>query len=200
MSARIDGRLRFALFPFLFLAQPVFADENGLYAGASIGHVSRSGFPLLSIDPRDVGHVGGDSALKIFVGLRPFNPLAFELSYADFGRQHVQVLGAGPAGGPGAFQNPIATFDSRAVSISALGVYSLPSVELFGRLGVARWQSDSLRPPSSVHDHRGGTDPSYGIGAQMNLPTIGLRVEYEGFKIASDTTKLLSFGVVYRFR
>lgn len=103
--------------------------------------------------------------------------MAFELSYVDFSVRRLQIFGPNvgvPAAG---------TVDSHAVSISAIGLYPIRSVDLFGRIGLARWKTSTSNVlPVAANRRSEGTDPSYGIGAQVNLSKVSLRAEYEQFK------------------
>ncbi len=199
MRSRACTYVRYAFLPFVFVAPPVLAGDDTFYVGASIADASRSGYSNLNIDTSDLGRVLEGSAFKIVGGLQPFRPLAFELSYVDFGVRRLQTFG--PAGGLPALIPPAGTIDSHAVSISAVGLFPIHSVDLFGRIGLARWQTSTSNVlPVAANRRSEGTDRSYGIGAQVNLSKVSLRVEYEQFKIASDIAKLLSFGFTYHFR
>ena len=199
MRSRAYTHVRYILLTFLFVAPSVLAADDTFYVGASIADASRSGYSNLNIDTSDLGRLLRGSAFKIVGGLQPFNPLAFELSYVDFGVRRLQTFG--PAGGTSALIPPAQAIDSHAVSISAIGLYPIRSVDLFGRIGLARWQTSTSNVlPVAANRRSEGTDPSYGIGAQVNLSKVSLRAEYEQFKIASDTAKLLSFGFTYHFR
>ena len=208
MRSRTYAHCCYALPSLLLAVPPVFAADDDFYVGASVSNAATGHFRGFSIGTTELGRVLEGSAFKIVGGLRPFQPLAFEVSYVDFGRRLLELPIAGPAGGPGAIptgSNP--TLDSHAVSVSALGLYTVRSVDtahpvdLFGRVGLARWQSvTSNLPPGFANGRREGTDPSFGVGAQVKLSKVALRIEYEGFKLADDTTNLLSFGFTYHFR
>src|SRR5690606_27432887 len=88
-------------------------------------------------------------------------------------------------------------FDAQALSVSAVGYYSLPLVDLFGRVGVARWKSD--RDAGFFGDTERGTDLTYGVGAQLRFLSLALRLEYERFKIDSDSIDTVSLGLTYTF-
>ena len=89
-----------------------------------------------------------------------------------------------------------ATIDSQAVSVSAVGLLALPLVDLYARVGYARWESE-LSP--FVAEKREGSDPTYGAGAQMRLGSFALRLEYERFDFDDDSADLVSIGFTYTF-
>lgn len=66
----------------------------------------------------------------------------------------------------------------------------MPLVDLYGRLGLSRWESKQ-----TVFDVRKseGTDPTYGVGS------FALRLEYERFDFDHDSADLVSVGFTYTF-
>lgn len=80
----------------------------------------------------------------------------------------------------------------RPVSVSAVGFFSLPFVDLFARAGVAR--SESEREILSGAQEDEGTDATYGAEAHVRLGSFALRLEYERFELANDTADSVSLG------
>jgi len=74
---------------------------------------------------------------------------------------------------------------------------ALPLVDLFARVGVSRWESE-LQVLSSTQKEE-GTDPTYGVGAQVRVGSFALRLEYERFDLEDDSVDLVSLGFTYTF-
>ena len=83
-----------------------------------------------------------------------------------------------------------------SLSVSAVGLFSLPLVDLYGRVGLARWEAER-RVLVAQKDE--GTDPTYGAGVQVRLGSFALRVEYERFELGDDSADLRSIGFTYTF-
>lgn len=171
------------------------AQDNGIYIGAAVADVS-SDFDLGLAAP--AYRVDDDSSgFKLIGGIRPLDRLGLEVNYVDLGDADAALSAAcPPAVGGGCPAS--ATFDARALSVSALGYYSLPFVDLFGRVGVARWESD--RDAALLGDDtERGTDLTYGIGAQLRFLSLALRLEYERFELDRDSVDSVSLGITYTF-
>jgi hypothetical protein len=75
-------------------------------------------------------------------------------------------------------------------------------IDLFGKIGVARWEVDgsvnSILGRFTASDS--GTELAYGGGAQVRLGSLALRAEYETFDIDnSDGLDLFSLGFTWTF-
>lgn len=170
------------------------AQDNGIYIGAALTDVS-SDFDLGIAAP--AYRVDDDSSgFKLIGGIRPLDPFGLEVNYVDLGEADAVRATAcpPPVGGCPAS----ATFDARALSVSAVGFYSLPFVDLFGRVGVARWESDR-NAALFDDDSENGTDLTYGVGAQLRFSSLALRVEYERFELDRDSIDSVSLGITYTF-
>lgn len=166
-----------------------FAADNGIYVGLASSDVSSD---------YDVGAFAGaepiedDRGFKAIVGFRPLDSFAIEANYADLGDTRVP-LGLACVTTPCPAEVSI---DSRAVSVSAVGLFALPLVDLYARLGVARWES---KETSFLAQTTEGTDPTYGAGAQVRVGSFALRMEYERFDFDDDSADLVSIGFTYTF-
>lgn len=163
------------------------AADNGFYLGGAASNVS-SDYAL----PVGAGAVDDDDGLKLIGGIRPLDSFAIEANYADFGTTHVPlgivcITQPCPAG---------QDIDSRALSVSAVGLFTLPLVDIYGRVGMARWEVERSAI-FAVKDE--GTDPTYGAGVQVRLGSFALRVEYERFDFGDDSVDLRSIGFTYTF-
>jgi opacity protein-like surface antigen len=171
------------------------AQDNGIYIGASAADISTD----FDLGPATPAYDVDDetSGFKLIGGIRPLDPLGIEVNYVDLGEMDAVLSGVCPpvigGGCPGS-----ATFDARALSVSALGYYSLPLVDLFGRVGVARWESKREIPLLGSATER-GTDLTYGAGVQIRFLSFALRAEYERFELDRDSVDSVSIGLTYTF-
>lgn len=172
-----------ALAAALLLASPAQAQDNGIYFGGSMGDLS-SDFDW-NLD-NITGDESEDTPYKLIGGVRPFDSFGLEVNYVDLGNTTVPVSGSGNRAG----------YETNALSVSAVGFFHLPLLDVFGRVGLARWDSD---PTSLVGglDGDDGTDPTYGIGAQVRLGSFAVRAEYEDFDVQGGSAELASIGFTY---
>ena len=163
--------------------------DNGLYVGGSLGEVS-SDYALA------FGNQGAedDDGFKAIVGARPFDWLAIEANYVDLGETR-SPLAIVCVTTPCPDQE---TVDARSLSVSVLGMWALPALDLYARVGTSRWETKhQIRfGPSQKSE---GTDPTYGVGLQGRLGSFALRVEYERFDFGREDADLVSAGFTYTF-
>jgi hypothetical protein len=176
----------------------VSAADNGFYFGASVGDVRNDDDWLdESLDQYSRTMTGDDRGFKLIGGIRPLDAIAIELDYVDFGTRELAIGVVCPA--VVGFPCPDrASLDMQAVSASVVGLWALPLVDLFGRVGVARWESESevrFSPASEESD----TDLVYGVGAQVRVGSFALRVEYERFDWPRGDRDFASLGFTYTF-
>jgi len=165
--------------------------DNGFYLGAASSEVS-SDYDE-TVGSLSAGPEGNDNGFKVMAGFRPLDGFAIEANYADLGETRVPLsLVCVTAPCP-----TEASIDSQALSVSAVGLLTLPLVDLFARVGVTRWESE-LQVLSSAQKEE-GTDPTYGAGAQVRLGGFALRLEYERFDLDDDSVDLVSLGFTYTF-
>jgi OOP family OmpA-OmpF porin len=199
-----SARIRFfALAASAMLPVAAPAQDNGIFIGAAAVDATAEydWFPGIIAGSADEDTNG----FKLMGGVRPFDAFAIEASYSDFGGADwptsilcIQVVGNNcPTS---------ASIDSRAVAVSALGIYTLPLLDFYGRIGLARWEADGrvgfTIPGGGLNTPRRsieGTDPVYGVGLQIRFSSIALRVEYESFEILDDSTEAISVGFTYTF-
>jgi OOP family OmpA-OmpF porin len=164
------------------------AADNGFYLGLASSDVS-SDYEL-------GGLVGGDAdddrGFKGIVGFRPLDSFAIEANYVDLGETIAPLSVSLPCVGCPTH----AQIESQALSVSAVGMLALPLVDLFARVGYARWESEMSVLASQEAE---GSDPTYGAGAQFRVGSFALRVEYERFELDDDSADLVSVGFTYTF-
>jgi hypothetical protein len=157
----------------LSLSAPVaYSADNGFYFGASVGDQSTD------------------------YDWRPLDSLAVEVDYVDFGSSVAPLFVACPAVVGIVCPEPELAVDTSAVSVSAVGMFAVGPVDLFGRAGFARWKSDSIGPLGFTGSSS-GTDLTLGIGAQFRIQSFALRLELERFDLSRGSTDVASLGFTY---
>jgi hypothetical protein len=159
------------------------AADNGFYLGLASSEVSSD----YAVSAASSSGAADDRGLKAIVGFRPLDSFAIEANYVDMGETNLAV----------AFPPSTLTIDSEALSVSAVGLIALPFVDLYGRVGVSRWESEASLLGGAQKET--GTDPTYGAGAQFRVGSFALRFEYERFEIEDDSSDLVSIGFTYTF-
>lgn len=194
--SNIDRRNHMHLWPLALLAvlAPAvgWCADNGIYLGGSLAAPSPDLGWSTSHGPEDEG-----KGFKAIVGARPVDRFAIEANYVDLGETSVTLLVACPAI-PGFPCPDEETFDAQAVSVSVLGMLALPLVDLYGRVGVARWETERQVRFGALQE-RSGTDATYGLGLQARVGSFALRAEYERFRFGGDDMGSLSVGFTYTF-
>jgi uncharacterized protein (DUF1684 family) len=167
------------------LAAPgaAFAADNGFYLGLASSDVSSD----YAAESASASGADDDRGFKAIVGFRPLDSFAIEANYIDLGETRIPI----------SLPPSTLSIDSQALSVSAVGLIALPLVDLYARLGVARWESEASLFGASQKET--GTDPTYGAGAQVRIGSFALRLEYERFEFADDSSDLVSVGFTYTF-
>jgi opacity protein-like surface antigen len=175
------------------------ADLLGPYIGGAVGGSTVRVDQSIAGTPNDVTerHTGW----KAMVGIRPLSMVGAELEYLDFGN---------PSYTDGAATGVI---DSKAVALSAL-LYApipLPVFDLYGKLGVARLQTDvnghvaGLFCPVGFPDcgtiavSRHDTSVAYGAGVQFKFAPVAVRAEYERVETSHSSPDMFSLGLTWTF-
>lgn len=126
---------------------------------------------------------------KVWASVRPISLFAVEADYMDLGSQTVYYAQVAPV--PGCIDNcPISThLHYKAFTAYAVGFVPipLPWVDVFGKVGLARWTlsgGTTLSAPGgffSLSDS--GTQFAWGVGGQVHIGNLGARLEYESFSV-----------------
>lgn len=167
------------------------AADNGIYVGAALSQSSIE----TDNDFFGFGFEDDETAWKLIGGIRPFDALAFEANYVDFGSIVVDQQAAD------GFR---AEFESRAIDAFAVGFLGGPLIEGFGKIGVIAWDAESALSGGlgnvDLRDDDSGVDLAIGAGLQASFTSLALRLEYERFEIAdTDSVELWSLGVTWTF-
>jgi opacity protein-like surface antigen len=176
-------------------AGAVQAADNGFYLGGGVTRTSiDTGSDFVEAAP-DFSLDDDDNGFKVIAGMRPFDWLGFEANYVDFGNIEVNNTGA---------TLPSGEFELTGIDAFAIGYLSAPFVDIFGKIGVIRWDSDSAVTGGvgnlnfSASDS--GTDFAYGAGVQARLGSLAARLEYERFEVDdTDEVAMITLGVTYTF-
>jgi hypothetical protein len=140
------------------------AADNGFYLGAGLTQTDAK----ITVDDFDGSETFDDNAFKFIVGWRPLDWLAIEANYMDLGSIEFDD-GSG------------VSIDSKAITASALLIKEFKVIDLFAKIGFAKWDSDfEVEDLGSVSED--GFEPTYGVGIGAHFGSIGLRAEYERFE------------------
>jgi hypothetical protein len=180
---------------------------RGFYIGGAIGDASVE----LKDDQTFETFEADDTGYKLIVGYRIIDWVAVEANYSDYG-------------------NPVDNFfgfdweaNYTAMSISALGMLPLGNFDLFGRLGVARVDSEFRALRVNGRAEGESSEPMIGLGAQYRIDNLAIRIEADGILLDAsnrdddgfddfwdddwdddeddgDWLSMVSLGFTYRFR
>ena len=157
---------------------------SGLYLGAGLGQST------VKDDTGSGNFDASDAAFKAFAGYRfnmiPIIDLAAEVGYTDFGKPS-QDLGGQRA-----------QFKLHGADAAGLLIFPLGPLDFYGKVGVLSWSLDSSVAGTS--SSRTGTDPFYGVGVGFQIWKIGIRGEYEQYRIKDvDRVQMLSLSALFQF-
>lgn len=160
----------------------VQAADNGVFLGAAVTQ-TRVNALTSNVDLHDTSY-------KLILGVRPIDSFGVELNYLDLGHDRSNL-------GPVA-----ASADATAFAGYFVGYMQLPLLDLYGKIGAARWDSRAnlLGGGTSFSLKDSGTDLAYGAGLQAHFGSLAGRLEYERFKLgSSDGANLVSLGLTWTF-
>lgn len=171
-------------------ASTAMAADNGVYLGLGAG---KSDFNLQgALDNTDKG-------LKLIAGLRLLDSFGVELNYADHGRATLPS-GILCAALVGEFCPDTSRVTAKTLSAFAVGFLDFPVVDLFAKAGVSRMDGKLATPTQPAFAHKdNGTDFAWGVGAQAHFASLGLRLEFEQFRLFGESLRGVSASFVYTF-
>jgi hypothetical protein len=157
---------------------------SGLYLGAGLGQAT------IKDDTGSGNFNSSDAAYKVFAGYRfnliPIIDLAAEVGYNDFGKPSQDVGG----------QN--VQFKLHGPDAAGLLIFPLGPLDLYGKVGVLAWSVDASAGGTS--SSKTGSDPFYGIGIGFQIWKIGIRAEYERYKVKDvDQVQMYSLNALFQF-
>jgi len=169
------------------------AADNGIYIGGGVSRTSiDTGSNFVESAP-DFSLDDDDNGFKVIVGMRPLDWLGFEANYVDFG--NIEVTESG-------LTVPDGSFELTGIDAFAVGFLPVAFVDVFGKVGVIRWDSDAAVTVGGVDfaSSDSGTDLAYGAGVQARLGSLAARLEYERFEVdGTDEVAMISLGLTYTF-
>jgi len=157
---------------------------GGLYLGAGIGQAT------IKDDTSSVAFDADHAAYKGFVGYRfdkiPIVDLAVEGGYTDFGKPSQDIGGQR------------VEFKLHGAYAAGLLIFPLGPFDLYGKGGAISAKLESTS--GGMTTSRTGTDPFYGVGAGFYVWKIGIRAEYERYKIKDvDRVQMFSVNALFQF-
>jgi hypothetical protein len=162
----------------LFGATAAQADNGLFYVGAGVGRDTDSDF--------------SGTPWKVLAGFRPIRLFAVEANYIDLGTQTTLCFNDN-GGSCGSTHTQYKAFGGYAVGFAPIPV---PYLDVFGKLGVQRWSSNTDFGPSLGSFSQHASEFAWGIGAQLHVGNIGGRLEYEGFHVPSANPNVISLSVI----
>ena len=182
MNMKFAAATLLGLVSLVAMAPNAAAADNGFYLGA--------GLTSTNFDAKINGISGDDddNGFKVIAGFRPLDWLAFEANYMDLG---------------GVDTNGV-NIDTTALTVSGLVLAEIGIVDLYARVGAAKWDADfGLSGVGNVSDD--GWEPTYGVGVGVHFGSLGVRAEYERFSAKALDDQIdtdvgtVSVSVTYTF-
>jgi hypothetical protein len=178
MNMKFAALAALGTFSLFALAPNASAADNGFYLGAGVTQTK------FDADDVDGDFKLDDNSFKVIAGFRPLDWLAVEANYLDLGSES----------GNGA------KIDSNALTASVLFLKEFQIIDFYARAGLARWNVDASLDGLDTSDD--GNEFTYGAGVGVHFGSLGVRAEYERFKIGGDidtNVNTLSLSVTYTF-
>jgi hypothetical protein len=190
------------------------ADPLGFYIGGALGRSTTRNdqivFTSPFVIPQSYDLDEHHTAWKAMLGLRPIPVLGAELEYLDFGHPSVSSTFA---------ELPLeADARVKGPALFAVGYIPLPIplLDIYAKVGLAHLQTtvnatnvghyicSAACPniawiPGVYHLNRTAWSGAYGVGAQLKLSSIAVRVEYERVSESGGDPDLLSLGITWGF-
>lgn len=142
-----------------------------------------AGASLTDSEVDETGFNADDTNWKVFGGWRSSSREWFgiEAQYVEFGEFDF---------GPGI------SLKSTSLDVFALAAFDVWRFELFGKAGLAWWDTDV----SGSSSDDSGTDFAYGVGAAFRLgDRVHIRGEWEVFELDNTDLDMFSLGLDFKF-
>jgi OOP family OmpA-OmpF porin len=139
---------------------------------------------------------GKDTAFKVFGGYMFNRHFGVEGAYVNLGEASYSgdFFGLPVTGGK---------VEVSGFNVAALGSYPITEqFSVFGKIGLFIWESEASDTTGGLpfSNQADGTDISFGLGVGYNFTrNLGVRAEWERFKLDDVDATLISLGVVWRF-
>jgi len=180
-------------------------DPAGFYLGAGVGesNLRNDGYGYNGY----YGYNDHQSAWKLIAGIRPIPPVGAEFEYIDFGSAN----GRANYFYSGNYFNGNNS-DAKATALFGVGYLplGLPFLDVFGKAGVARLQSNTAtyyspcQAPATcvgtvVNNDNWSTNFAYGVGVQTKWLGLAVRAEYERISAAGGDPDALMVSAAWTF-
>jgi OOP family OmpA-OmpF porin len=137
-----------------------------------------------------------DNAFKVFGGYMFNRHFGVEGAYVDLG----EVSYSGSFGSAAVNGGKVET---TGFNVAALGSYPVTEeFSVFGKIGLFIWEAEASDTTGGVpfSQKTDGTDISFGLGLNYQFTrNLGVRAEWERFKLDEADADLISVGIVWRF-
>jgi OOP family OmpA-OmpF porin len=139
---------------------------------------------------------GKDTAFKVFGGYMFNRHFGVEGAYVDLGEVSYSgdFFGLPVTGGK---------VEVSGFNVAALGSYPITEqFSVFGKIGLFIWEAEASDTTGGVpfSAKEDGRDISFGVGVGYNFTrNLGVRLEWERFKLDEADADLISVGVAWRF-
>lgn len=137
-----------------------------------------------------------DNAFKVFGGYMFNRHFGVEGAYVDLGEVSYSgfFFGSPVTGGK---------VEATGFNVAALGSYPVTEeFSVFGKIGLFIWEAEASDTTGGVpfSAKTDGTDISFGLGVNYQFTrNLGVRAEWERFKLDEADADLISVGIVWRF-
>lgn len=203
--------------PILWLPRIATAENPyGLYVGGAVGEATQRSanvpyFQAYALT-ESTAFAAHDTGWKALIGIRPTSYVGAELEFIDFGSVRRALPNTDTIGyAQGNLRsNAVALFGVGYLPVSV--PLSRPVLNVFAKAGVARYKSRDITssaiwfapcPPINCDAtyivDRTATRFAYGVGTQVAISAIAIRVEYERVAANGADADLLSLGLTWSF-
>lgn len=166
------------------------------FAGASIGQSDVDEDITAGLITSEARVDSKDTAFKVFGGYMFNRHFGVEGAYVDLGE--VSYSGS-------FFGSPVTggKVEATGFNVAALGSYPVTEeFSVFGKIGLFIWEAEASDTTAGVpfSAKTDGTDISFGLGVNYQFTrNLGVRAEWERFKLDEADADLISVGMVWRF-
>ncbi|MGA8260149.1 MAG: outer membrane beta-barrel protein [Arenicellales bacterium] len=161
------------------VAPALHAEVPNVYVGAGAGEANFDD----QVQVKDIGKVklsDKETAYKLYAGYRATENFAIEGGYRNFGKAKTGPFSA----------------ETDGWDVEGVGLLPIGPVDLFAKGGVIFWDTRGGGGFPDQNDH----DLTYGLGGQLNLGGLWLRLESEWFDISyPKDIQMVSASVGFRF-
>ena len=184
------------------ISLPVGVHAEGAYFGASFGSTEVD-FGQLTVGAGTTLD-DEDSGYKIYGGYNLSDNFALEGGYVDFGESTLTA----PTGAQFTLNGVLlqATTDinltasADAFTFAGVGKMDVGIGNIFGKLGLAMWDSETTSNIAALNTTDDGTDLFFGFGIDIGVTeALVARFEYEMYELDDDEIDMMSLGLHVAF-